>query len=274
MDVRVIGRDDIVRVLEPIWSTKEETADRVRGRIEKILDSADRHVDNPAKWRGVLEHKLPTHDGKKKHMEALPYTEMPAFMAELRAIDTLAARALEVITLIGVRTKELLQATWSEINLEEHTWHMPREHLKRPAEEEDGSHTIPLAPAVIKALSRVQEMLDMNIMPHDLIFPIGDKAMRSAMNRLRPEVAVKGKTIVPTVHGQRAAFRSWAGGCTTHPRDICEMALGHAIGSPTERAYHRDNLLAKRRVLMNDWANYCDRPPADVIPLGALKATA
>jgi integrase len=273
MDVKVIDAADVLEVLKPIWNTKGETAERVRARIERVLDFAGRNgEDNPAKWSGNLEHKLPKREKKKtrvKHLGALPYDDIPAFMAELRKIETVAARALEIITLIGVRTNELLQATWSEINVEQNLWHMPREHLKRPAEEEDGSHTIPLAPAVIKALSRVQEMLGMNIMPNDLIFPIGEKAMLTLMHELRPEVTVKGKCIRPSVHGQRAAFRSWAGGCTAHPRDVCEMALGHTVGDETERTYQRDQLLAKRRVLMADWSDYCCRPPADLIPLKA-----
>jgi integrase len=173
-----------------------------------------------------------------KHLPALSYDEIPAFMAELRAVDGIAARALEFTVLTAARSGEVLGATWSEINFGARVWTIPKERTKR-----DKQHVVPMsdaAMAVVNALAMINY--------DDRVFPMGDQAMLLCLKALRSGAAV---------HGFRATFRSWAGGCTVHPRDVCETALGHSIGSAVEQAYQRDALVAKRRVLMADWAEFC-----------------
>jgi integrase len=252
LDVAVIDTEAMLRVLEPIWSKTPETASRVRGRIESVLDFAGRNGSNPARWKGHLEHRLAKRNKARtvKKLAALPYEQIGAFMAELRTVDSIGARALEFTILCATRSNETIGAVWTEIDLVKRTWTIPVERLKRPGEQEDGSHCIPLGDPAVAVLNRMAE-----IRQDDRVFPIGEQMMRRCLKDLRSGV---------TVHGFRSTFRSWSGGCTGHPRDVCEMALGHAVGSAVERAYQRDALLAKRRVLMADWAEFCGRSPADV----------
>jgi integrase len=249
LDVAMIDTDVVLRVLEPIWSRTPETASRVRGRIETVLDFAGRNGSNPARWKGHLEHRLARRNKTRtmKKLPALPYEQIGSFMADLRAVDSVAARALEFTILCATRTNETVGAAWIEIDLAKRTWTIPLERLKRPGEQEDGGHCIPLSDAAIVVLKRMAE-----IRQDDRVFPIGRQAMRRCLKDLRPNISV---------HGFRSSFRSWAGGCTAHPRDVCEMALGHAVGSAVERSYQRDALLAKRRVLMEDWAEFCGKAP-------------
>jgi integrase len=249
LDVATITMDDVLRVLTPIWRVIPETANRVRGRIEAVLDFAGRNGSNPAKWEGLLEFKLakPNKARSVKHYKALPWSDMAAFMAELRAVDDIAARALEFTILCATRTTETVGATWSELDLCSKLWTIPIERLKRPGEQEDGSHCIPLSDRAVEILREMKKFVG-----GSRVFPgLGEGALRYLLKKLRPV----------TVHGMRACFRSWAGSCTTHPRDVCEMALGHPVGSASERAYMRDALLAKRRVLMADWGLFCSGKP-------------
>jgi integrase len=178
-------------------------------------------------------------------------------MAELRATDDVIARALESTILTATRTNEVVGATWGEINLEARTWTIPVERLKRPGEDEDGNHTIPLSDRAAEIL----RFMD-SIRSDDRVFPIGQKRMLAFLKTIRPNL---------TTHGFRATFKSWAGACTAHPRDVTEVALGHAVGNAVERAYQRDALLVKRRVLMSDWAAFCAKAPADVIAVRPSK---
>jgi integrase len=250
LNVASIETDDVLRVLEPIWSTVPETASRVRGRIETILDFAGRNTANPARWKGHLEHRLAKRNKTRtvKHLAALPYTEIATFMAELRTVDSIPARALELTILAATRTNETVGAQWSEFDLERQLWTIPAGRTKR-----DRQHVVPLPDAAVTLLRSMA-----TIRQSESVFPIGSEAMRQALQALRPDA---------TVHGFRATFRSWAGGCTTHPRDVCEQALGHVIGSAVEQAYQRDSLLAKRRVLMADWAEFCGNAQAGVVRL-------
>jgi integrase len=264
-----ITTEHVLEVLTPIWDSKYQTASRIRGRIEAILSYAKVkyrlgwNVEdggcNPAQWKGHLKEVLPAKVHNVKHYGALSYENVATFMSELRAADGVAALALEFATLTAARSGEVLKATWSEVNSAKRTWNIPRPHLKRPGEEKDGSHTVPLSDAAMAVLSRVKTTLG-DSAPERRIFAINDWVMLDTLKRLRPG---------STVHGMRACFRSWAGACTPHPRDLCEAALGHAVGDAVERAYQRDSLLAKRRALMNDWADHCDRAPADVVELRA-----
>lgn len=253
LDVDAIDTADVLRVLEPIWSVIPETASRIRGRIESVLDFAGRNSGNPARWTGHLEYRLAKRKPQRR-LSALPFTGIGAIMALLRGRSDIAARALEFAVLTAARTGEVLGARWSEFELAGRTWKIPVERLKRRGEEDDGGHTIPLsdrAAAIIEQMASVRQ--------DDRVFPIGPSAMLLCLKALQPDV---------TVHGFRATFRSWAGSCTAHPRDVCEAALGHAIGSAVERAYMRDSLLQKRRVLMNDWAAFCAKPAGDVVHIG------
>lgn len=253
-DVDAIDTADVLRVLEPIWSVIPETASRVRGRIESVLDFAGRNGDNPARWTGHLEYRLAKRR-PQRHLPALPYAEIAALMTELRGRSDIGAKGLEFAILTAARTGEVLGAKWSEFNLAGRVWKIPVDRLKRRGEEADGAHTIPLsdrAAAIIDHMATIRQ--------NDRVFPIGPTALLLCLKELRPDV---------TVHGMRATFRSWAGSCTAHPRDICEAALGHAVGNAAERAYMRDSLLQKRRVLMNDWAAFCAKPVGDVVHIGA-----
>jgi integrase len=189
---------------------------------------------------GHLEHKLAKRNKARtvRHLAALPYSEMGNFMAELRAASSVPARALEFTILCATRTNETVGALWSELDLHSRLWIVPAIRTKRHRE-----HRVPLSAAamvVIDAMAKIRQ--------DERMFPVGSDAMWHFLRGLRPGL---------TVHGFRATFRSWAGGCTTHPRDVCETALGHSIGNTVEQAYQRDALIAKRRVLMADWAEFC-----------------
>jgi len=240
LDVKAIDTDAVLKVLEPIWATIPETASRVRGRIESILDFAGRNP-NPARWKGHLEYRLAKRNKARtvEHLAAMPYSEIAGFMAELRSVNSIPARALELTILTACRSGEVLGARWSEIELAKRLWTVPASRTKR-----DKEHTVPLSDASVAVLEAMTAIRD----DDDRVFPVGDAAMRLALKELRTGM---------TVHGFRSTFRSWAGGCTTHPRDVCEAALGHATGNAVEQAYMRDALLAKRRVLMTDWAEFC-----------------
>jgi integrase len=240
VDIDEIDTEFVLKVLDPIWSTRPETASRVRGRIETILDFAGHSGPNPARWKGHLEHKLAKRNKARtvRHLAALPYSEMAAFMAELRMACGVPARALEFTILCATRTNETIGALWGELDLHSRLWIVPAIRTKR-----DREHGVPLsdaAMAVIDAMAKIRQ--------DERVFPIGSDAMWHFLRGLRSGL---------TVHGFRATFRSWAGACTMHPRDVCETALGHTIGTAVEQAYQRDTLIAKRRVLMADWAEFC-----------------
>jgi integrase len=240
IDVEAIDTAAVLQVLEPIWTLIPETASRVRGRIETVLNFAGRNAGNPARWKGHLEHKLAKRNKARtvEHLAALSYAEINSFMSDLRATDGVAARALEFTILCASRTNETVGARWSEFDPAERLWIVPAGRTKR-----DKEHRVPLSDTaftIIKAMAAKRH--------DDRVFPIGKHEMLECLHELRPNV---------TVHGFRSTFRSWAGGCTMHPRDVCETALGHSIGSAVEQAYQRDALVAKRRVLMADWAEFC-----------------
>jgi integrase len=226
----------VLRVIEPIWSTKTATASRVRNRVELILDWAKargyRDGENPARWRGHLDKLLPapTKVQRKTHHAALPYAELPAFMAELRAHEGNAARALEFVILTAARTGEVRFATTAEFDKAAAVWTIPASRMKSGKE-----HRVPLS---APALALVDDAI--NLMSRVI--------MSKLMAKLRPGI---------TVHGFRSTFRDWAAERTNFPREIAELALAHAVGSEVERAYRRTDLFDKRRELMTAWATYC-----------------
>jgi integrase len=241
------------RVLEPIWLTKPHVGQRLRERIEAILDYAKgmklRSGENPALWRGNLEHMLPkANRTSRKHHPALPYAELPALMVELRTLPGIPARALELTILTAVRTGEARFACWSEIDLVTRVWTIPARRIKGGKE-----HRVPLsnrALAILRELPRESGS--------DAVFSgrsnggfLNQDAMADVLAKLRPGF---------TVHGFRSTFRDWAAETTGYPNHVVEMALAHAIPNGVEAAYRRGDLFEKRRRLMEEWAEYCASP--------------
>ena len=256
LDVSVIDTTLVLKCIEPIWTTKTTTADRVRNRIEGILDWATvrghRKGDNPARWKGHLDQVLPARGdiAKIKHHPAMTYRELPQFMSDLRKVDTIPARALEFTILVAARTGETIGAKWSEIDLDEAIWTVPATRMKAKRE-----HRVPLSPEVIDLLRDL---------PHEdgnpFVFVgakrgagMSDIPMSRVLGHMRSSV---------TVHGFRSSFRDWSAEQTAYPREIAELALSHAVGNAVERAYRRSDLFEKRRKLMQDWSRFCTRPPA------------
>jgi integrase len=242
----------ITKVLLPIWSEKPETARRLRGRIEAVLDWATangfRRGDNPARWRGHLENLLPKYQkvAKVKHHAALPYTEVGAFVADLQGQSGTAARALEFLILTATRTAETVGARWSEIDLDKAEWKIPGDRIKAGKE-----HRIPLSPRAV-AILRAQHKSKTG----EFVFP-GGKAKRPLSNNAFLALLDRMGRGDITAHGFRSTFRDWAAEQTNYPRDVAEMALAHAIGDKVEAAYRRGDLYAKRARMMTDWAKHC-----------------
>lgn len=255
--VDAIGTDDILSVLEPIWLAKPETAKRVRGRIERILDVAkvkglrSRDATNPAAWRGHLALLLPAQSKlSRSHHPALPYKEAPAFMAKLRARPALAARCLEFVILTAARSGEALGVTWSEIDFDERLWTVPARRMKAGV-----VHEVPLSNA---ALGLLEALHSPNAKQADLIFAVGGAARSNmAMAMLLRRMGYAHVT----THGFRSTFRDWAGDMTTFPREVIEQALAHTITNAAERAYRRGTAIERRRQLMQDFSMYLSAKP-------------
>jgi integrase len=245
----------VMKAIEPIWSAKTETANRVRGRIEAILDWATvrgfRAGENPARWRGHLDKVLPARSKVRtvKHHAALPYADVAEFMSDLRDRDNVSARALEFTILTAARTGESLGARWDEIDWANKLWTIPAERMKgrRP-------HVVPLSRAALAMIEGQQAKR-----ASEFIFP-GAKSGRALSNMALLELLRGMQRGRLTTHGFRSTFRDWAGDCTNHPRDVIEAALSHAIEDETEAAYRRSTAVEKRRHLMDDWAKYCAKP--------------
>lgn len=263
-EIRVsqVDTEDVLRVLHPIWSTKPETASRLRGRIERVLDYAAargwRSDSNPARWRGHLKSVLPARQVLSRgHHAAMPYADVPAFVARLQNSAAMAARALELLILTASRSGEVLNATWSEIDLDDRTWTIPAVRMKATRE-----HRIPLtvrAVEVLKPLSeaRVSEYVFFGQKPKR---PLSASAMEMLLRRLKADKY--------TPHGFRSSFRDWVGDKTTFAREVAEAALAHRVGDATERAYRRADAFDKRRKLMEAWEGYClTKPSGNVISL-------
>lgn len=245
----------VLRLLEPVWRTKAETASRLRGRIENILDWATvqkyRSGDNPARWRGHLDKLLPARSKVQKvqHHPALPWREMGAFMRELRGQQGTAARAVELIILTACRTSEAFNADWREIDLAQRTWTIPAVRMKAGKE-----HIIPLSDAAVSVLQAQAAAHGME----GFIFP-GTRSGKPLSNMAGLMLLKRMGRADLTVHGFRSAFRDWAGESTNHPREVIEHALAHQLKDKAEASYARGTLFEKRRVLMADWAQHCDR---------------
>jgi len=273
--IAVIDTDDILRVLEPIWTTKTETAVRLRGRIEKVIDYAKarnlRTAENPARWRGHLDALLakPSKVAKTENFPSLPHTRVGAFMAALRERPSHSANALEFLILTNTRTGDVIEADWAEIDLQRKLWVIPDYRLKTRKE-----HTIPLSEHAVELLTNIAKQHTTG-----LIFknPKGDQLSNIAManvikrmNGTTPKWAnERGRAIVP--HGFRSTFRVWAGECTSYSKELIEFAMAHQLKDKAEASYHRSTLPEKRRKLMEDWAarlSAADHNSENVVSIG------
>lgn len=252
-----ITKTDLLAILEPIWLTKNETANRVRGRIETVLDYAKAKEylegDNPAAWKGMLKPLLPMPSKvqNKKHHAALPYGELGAFMTELLTRTGVSARALEFSILTVARSGEIRGAEWSEIDLDTKTWIIPAERMKASKE-----HRVPLSDAAVALLKMLPRFKDNN-----LVFPaprggqLSDMSLTAVLKRM-------GRSDL-TQHGFRSTFREWAGETTSYQREVIEHALAHQLADKAEAAYQRGTLWPKRVALMDDWTDFCGYEPVD-----------
>jgi integrase len=258
MLIRDIDTGMVLKVLEPIWATKNETASRVRGRIESVLAWATvrgyRTGDNPARWKGHLDHSLqkPSMVQTVEHHAALPYADANEFMTALHAQEGIAAMALEFTILAAARTNEVIGARWDEFDINAALWTIPAERMKAKKE-----HVVPLSPRAIEILTPLE-----SARTSDFVFP-GGKANKPLSNMAMAELLKRMERLDITVHGFRSTFRDWAGETTSFPREVIEHALAHQLADKAEAAYQRGTLLDKRRKLMAAWARYCAMPKSD-----------
>jgi integrase len=253
-----VTTDHVLRALKPIWQAKPETAVRVRGRIETVLAAAIARgwcqEPNVARWHNHLQMILPPRSkiAPVQHHAALPWQEMPAFMAALRTQDSVGAMALEFLILTAGRSGEVRGATWDEIDLKAATWTVPPARMKANRE-----HVVPLAPAAVAVLRRVAVFGDKGIVFPGMraAQPLSDMSLTAVLRRMG-----RGDF---TAHGFRASFKTWTSDETNHARELIEASLAHAVGDRAERTYQRGVWLDRRRALMNDWGAFCDsNPPA------------
>lgn len=269
MQVGDIAMAHVLRVLEPIWTTKTETAKRLRGRIESILDWAKgrgyRAGDNPAAWEGCLSAQLARPDkvAKVEHHAAMPINSIAAFMVHLRAAEGLGARALEFTILTAARSGEVRGATWAEIDEGSKTWTVPGERMKAGKE-----HRVPLSEPALDLLRSVRESTGKQD-PGDLVFPAPRGGSLSDMTLI---AVLRRMKLTYTTHGFRSTFRDWVAERTNYPNHQAEMALAHTIGDKVEAAYRRGDLFDKRRAMMADWATFIAQVPGTLAPEGPLVA--
>ena len=266
--VQDVDVEAVLRILQPIWSGKPETATRVRGRLEAVLDAAKvrgwRTGENPARWKGNLAGLLPARGrvARVEHQPSLPWQQVRAFLAELRTMEGVAARALELAILTAARSGEVRGATWPEFDLAAGVWVVPAGRMKAGRQ-----HRVPLPAPAMVLLRREAEL---RTTQGGLVFPgaragrpLSDMALSELIRRMNAKgeaprwVDVTGRPVVP--HGFRSTFRVWAGEQTRQPREVVEAALAHAVRDRTEAAYARTDLLDRRRPLMKAWGAWCER---------------
>jgi integrase len=274
LPVQMIETAHVMKIIEPIWKDKTETASRVRGRIEKVLDRAKalklRSGENPAAWRGHLDQLLPAKSqvSPVENHPALPYAELPDFMAKLRAKEGVSARALEFTILTVARTGDTIGAIRREIDRAEKLWTVPAARVKGKKGARKRDHVVPLTKQALAALDEVP-------LYGSYLFPGGKQGVglsNAAMSEL-----LKGMGYSPdyaTVHGFRSTFKDWAGDLTAYPNEMSEMAMAHTVDDKVEAAYRRSDMREKRRRMMADWAAYCGGKSvggANVVAIGARK---
>jgi integrase len=254
--VSTLTTEDALHVLKPLWQTRPETANRLRGRCERVWDLAKARSrcsgENPFRWRGHLDKLLPKRARLTRgHHKAMPFADVPAFVGSLRAMQGMAPRALEFVILTAARSGEVLGARWDEIDLQAKLWTVPTERMKAGKE-----HRVPLsdrATSILKELHRGR-MSDFVFTGFKRDCPLSNMALEAVLRRAKVDV---------TTHGFRSSFRDWAGDHTSFARDVVEAALAHAVENKTEAAYRRSDALEKRRKLMASWAAYCNFAPKE-----------
>jgi integrase len=274
LSVAQIDTPHILRILEQplrgssFWQTHPITADRVRGRVEAVLDWAKargfRTGDNPAAWTGHLDRILPRPDQltQSQHLAAMPYAQLPAFINKLQTHESVAAWALELLILTASRSNEIIGAKWEEFDFDAPSgpiWTIPKTRMKARRE-----HRVPLSPAAVRLLRGLptesgNPFVFIGTQPQTSIVA---KTIRRLLERFDSSV---------TVHGFRSSFRVWAEECTSHPREAAEAALSHHVGGAVERAYRRTTLIEHRRRLMTEWAQFCYRQPGEVVRLARAR---
>ena len=251
--VNEVTTEDVLSVLKPLADKRQETASRLRGRIERVLDAAKakgyRTGENPARWRGHLVHFLPKrHKLARGHHAAMPFADVPDFVADLAKRDAMAALALEFLILTAARSNEVVGARWEEIDLKAKVWTVPASRMKAGRE-----HRVPLSPRAVTILKEAAERRVGNFVfagaakGNDKDRTLSSNALRALLIRAEANV---------TAHGFRSSFRDWAGEASTFPRELAEAALAHTVGDATERAYRRGDALERRRKLMDSWAAF------------------
>jgi integrase len=267
LPVQAIDVALVMRVLEPIWTVKPETASRVRQRIEAILGWATargfRSGDNPARWRDHLANLLPAPSkvAPTEHHPALPYPEIASFITELQQQESIGARALEFAILTAARAGEVLGAKWGEINLAERLWTISGARMKEGKE-----HRVPLSASAMAILKMQEIRLGDYVFPgRNGSSPLGKTTVFKLLRRM-------GRGAL-TMHGFRSTFRDWCAERTNFPREVAELALAHSVGSEVERAYQRGDLFQKRRQIMDAWARFCTAPAmaGKVVAIGASR---
>jgi len=251
--VDAITTEDVLAVLRPFWLEKNETASRLRGRIERVLDAAKaqgyRTGENPARWRGHLDHLLPRRQRLQRgHHAAMPFNAVPDFMTKLQLREAVAARALEFLILTAARTGEVLGATWREVDLDKRLWIVPPQRMKAGRE-----HRVPLTDRTMAILAEVAQLGNA---PDAYIFP--STKQKRPLSQMSMDMLLRRMKLDITVHGFRSSFRDWCGEVSSFPREVAEAALSHVVGDATERAYRRGDALEKRRALMAEWASFCN----------------
>jgi integrase len=257
LPVQAVDTTLVMKVIEPLWTTRSETASRLRGRIEAVLDWAKvrgyREGENPARWRGHLDHLLPAKSRVRKveHHAALPYGELPAFLVELRGREGVGARALEFAILTAARAGEVLGMCWKEINLAEAIWTVPATRMKAGKE-----HRVPLSGRAVAILQEMQAHRGADA----FVFPGGNMGKPLSNTAIWEVLKSMGREV--TAHGFRSTFMDWAHEQTAFPKVVIDMALAHKVSDKVEAAYRRGDLFEKRRRLMAEWGKYCEKAPA------------
>ena len=262
LPVDQITTEHVLATLQPLWKSKTETAKRTRQRIEAVIDYAKARGqysgENCARWRGHLDKILPALEKlvRVEHLAAMPYADVPIFMARLRAEDGVAARCLEFVVLCAARVGEARNATWSKINLAERVWVVPAEHMKAGKE-----HRVPLSDRAVSILGEMDKLRT-----SQFVFPgfrddrpLGDVTLRMVLRKLGVDDA--------TTHGFRSSFSDWSHDTTAFPHEVIEAALAHTIKNKSEAAYRRGTAFEKRRVLLAAWSDYCGPASDKVIPI-------
>jgi integrase len=259
LPVDVVETAHVMQILQPIWNTKTETASRVRGRVEKVLDRAKvlglRTGENPARWTGHLDQLLPkkTQVAPVEHHEALPYADLSRFMTELRQMDSISARALEYTILTAARTGDTIGALRSEIDRNDGLWTVPAGRLKGRKGARMRDHVVPLSDRALEIIDGLHEGPSEYLFANDDGLPLSNMAMLECLRGLRPSL---------TVHGFRSCFKDWASEHTSYANELSEMALAHTVADKVESAYRRGDMRDRRRRMMQDWATFA----ANLVP--------